>query len=86
MNPALIDSRYKGVSKCKFDALDKIVNHCLKRNEKVVIYSPNFTNGVLKELEKRYGEHGALRIDGENIREREKGYYYKNKEKNMDNQ
>lgn len=73
LDPRLINPKYlgplaphaKNVEPSKYMTLDQIVNDvCVKKNEKIVIFSPLFREGVLDVLEKRYAHLGVVRLDG----------------------
>jgi SNF2 family DNA or RNA helicase/ubiquinone/menaquinone biosynthesis C-methylase UbiE len=68
LNPKLLGEQ---IESCKFKAIEEIIEEKIAKNEKVVIYSPLFREGVLKVLENKYKHYGALRMDGTNKAKRE---------------
>ncbi|MDP1694845.1 MAG: SNF2-related protein [Candidatus Woesearchaeota archaeon] len=70
LNPKLLDPSFADAARAKFEALDDIVEKTIARGEKIVIYSPNFRNGVVDTLEERYSRFGAEHIDGKNRKKR----------------
>jgi superfamily II DNA or RNA helicase len=53
------------IEQSKYLALDKIISENAASGKKTVIFSPIFKKGVTRELEARYKDYGALRIDGD---------------------
>ncbi|MBI4452600.1 methyltransferase domain-containing protein [Candidatus Woesearchaeota archaeon] len=47
----------------KYKKLDELVDACIARGEKIVIFS-KYREGITEALESRYARYGALRIDG----------------------
>lgn len=61
-NPGLIDAEYSE-EPSKFPVLDQLVEDCIKRGEKVIIWSA--FNGNIRALRRRYEHHGSLMLFGE---------------------
>lgn len=72
-NPVLVEPEFlgsealqkalQGTVPAKFLAVDRILQG-MKPDEKAVIFSPYLRRGVMEEMQRRYAEYGALRIDG----------------------
>lgn len=58
-------SRAKEIESGKYRKMDEIIREKIGKGEKVVVFSPFYKNGVTKNLENRYKEYGAIRIDGD---------------------
>ncbi len=54
----------KDTSSSKYEKLDELVEECINKDEKIVIFSSHFRTNVTDKLEKRYEKYGAIRIDG----------------------
>ncbi len=75
VNPDLLPEdlreRAEHMDSVKYKALDKIIKKRIAKGEKVVVFSPMFKAGldkrlgVVKKLQERYKEYGALRTDGD---------------------
>ncbi len=75
VNPDVVDENLRPLldtaKSSKYEKLDEIIREKVSRGSKVVVYSPEFQNGVTENLEERYAKYGAVRMDGTNAKERE---------------
>ncbi|HLC62619.1 MAG TPA: SNF2-related protein [Candidatus Nanoarchaeia archaeon] len=61
-NPDL-RGKVEAAESTKYKMLDELVESCVAKGEKIVIYS-KYREGITKALQERYARYGALRIDG----------------------
>lgn len=83
LNPSILNKSIQSASRVKYEKLDEIVNQAIERGEKIVIYSPKFTHGVVGTLRDRYSHLGAVFMDGSNNKTRNKVIEDFQKDSNM---